>query len=73
MRFAAGLTATGIIGFIIVEALKLLMPALTAWAIGILAAALKLALIGVGLLLAVGAVALAIFLFVRSQRAKTED
>ena len=31
MRFAGGVTVAGIIGFIIVEALKILMVPITAW------------------------------------------
>ena len=51
MRFAAGLTATGVIGWLLLEALKILMIPVTAWVMGLLAAALKIALMA----LAVGA------------------
>ena len=43
MRFAAGLTATGVIGWLLLEALKILMIPVTAWVMGLLAAALKIA------------------------------
>jgi len=72
MKFAAGLTVSGIIGFIILEALKLVLPAVTAWIISILAIALKILLIGVGLVLAAGAIGLAFFLYRRSQRRRAE-
>ena len=49
MRFAAGLTATGIIGFLLLEALKILMVPITAWVMGLLAMALKIFLITAGL------------------------
>ena len=72
MKFAAGLTVSGIIGFIILEALKLIMPAITVWVLGILAIALKILLVGIGLVLAAGAIGLAFFLYKRSQRSRAE-
>lgn len=72
MKFAAGLTVSGIIGFIILEVLKLVLPAVTAWIIGLLAIALKILLIGVGLVLAAGAIGLAFFLYRRSQKSRAE-
>jgi len=52
MKFAAGLTVSGIIG--------------------LLAIALKILLIGVGLVLAAGAIGLAFFLYRRSQKSRAE-
>jgi len=72
MKFAAGLTVSGIVGFIILEALKLLMPAVTAWVLGLLAIALKILLVGIGLALAVAAIGVAIFLYKRSERSRAE-
>ena len=69
MRFAAGLTATGVIGWLLLEALKTLMIPVTAWVMGLLAAALKIALMA----LAVGAVpGLGVFFFLRSRKAQAE-
>jgi hypothetical protein len=69
MRFAAGLTASGIIGFLLLEALKILMVPITAWVMGLLAVALKLLLItlGVGAALGVG-----FFFFRRARKASAE-
>ena len=69
MRFAAGLTASGIIGFLLLEALKILMVPITAWVMGLLALALKLLLItlGVGAALGVG-----FFVYRRSRKASAE-
>ena len=69
MRFAAGLTATGVIGWLLLEALKILMIPVTAWVMGLLAAALKIALMA----LAVGAVlGLGVFFLRRSRKAQAE-
>ena len=69
MRFAAGLTATGVIGWLLLEALKTLMIPVTAWVMGLLAAALKIALMA----LAVGAVlGLGVFFLRRSRKAQAE-
>jgi hypothetical protein len=65
MRFAAGLTASGIIGFLLLEALKILMVPITAWVMGLLALALKIVLIVLGSAAALG---VGFFLYRRSQR-----
>ena len=36
MKFAAGLTVTGILSFIILEALKIIMVPVTTWVLGLL-------------------------------------
>ncbi len=69
MRFAAGLTATGVIGFIIIEALKILMIPVTAWVMGILAIALKVLLVSLGAFAALG---VGVFMFRRSRKASAE-
>jgi hypothetical protein len=69
MRFAAGLTASGIIGFLLLEALKILMVPITAWVMGLLAMALKILLITLGLATAVG---VGIFFYRRSRKAEAE-
>ncbi len=69
MKFAAGLTATGVIGFIILEALKILMVPITAWVMGLLAMALKIALITLGIVAAVG---VCVFFYRRSMKADVE-
>jgi len=53
-RFAAGLTITGIIGFLLLEVLKILMVPITAWVMGLLAMALKIVLVTLGLAVAIG-------------------
>ena len=70
LKFAAGLTASGIIGFLLLEALKILMVPITAWVMGLLALALKILLValGVGAALGVG-----FFFYRRSKRAGAES
>jgi len=72
MRFAAGLTITGALSFIVLEALKIIMVPVTAWVMGLLAVGLKIVLIAlaavlglVGLALAIG---LGVFFYNRSQK-----
>jgi len=72
MRFAAGLTATGIIGFLLLEALKILMVPITAWVMGLLAMALKILLVGLAVVAALGAVGLGVYVYRRTQRASAD-
>jgi hypothetical protein len=72
MRFAAGLTVTGIVGFLLLEALKILMVPVTAWVMGLLAVALKVVLVVLGLILVGIVVGVAVFFYKRSQRASAE-
>ena len=69
MRFAAGLTASGVIGFLLLEALKILMVPITAWVMGLLAIALKVLLVTFGVAAALGA---GFFFYRRSQKANAE-
>jgi len=69
MRLAAGLTATGIIGFLLLEALKILMVPITAWVMGLLMVALKVLLITLGLAAALG---VGVFVYRRSRKARAE-
>ena len=67
MKLAAGLTVSGIIGFILLEALKMLMVPITAWVMGLRALALKVVLVAVGLGAALG---VGVFVLRRSRRAR---
>ena len=69
MRLATGLTATWVIGWLLLEALKILMVPVTAWVMGLLAVVLKIALIA----LAVGAaLGVGVFFFRRARKAQAE-
>lgn len=67
MKLAAGLTVSGIIGFLLLEALKILMVPITAWVMGLLALALKILLVVAGIALALG---VGVFFLRRSQKAR---
>ena len=67
MKLAAGLTVSGIIGFILLEALNLLMVPITAWVMGLLALALKIMLVALGLVAALG---IGVFFIRRSRKAR---
>ena len=69
MRFAAGLTATGLLGWLLLEALKILMVPITAWVMGLLALALKVTLMVVAVVAALGG---GVFFWRRAQRAREE-
>ena len=69
MKFAAGITVSGIIGFLLLEALKILMVPITAWIMGLLALALKIVLLVLGICAALGA---GVFFWKRSQKAQEE-
>ena len=67
MKLAAGLTVTGVIGFILLEALKMLMVPITICVMGLLALALKILLIALGLGAALG---VGVFFLRRSMKAR---
>jgi flagellar basal body-associated protein FliL len=72
MKFAAGLTVSGIVGFILLEVAKLLMPAIAAGIVGFLALLLKILLIAFVIVFALGTVGLVYFFYRRSQRNQVE-
>ena len=49
MKFAASLTATGLLGFLLLEALKILLAPLATWLLGVAMIAAKVALFGLGI------------------------
>lgn len=69
MKFAAGLTVTGILSFLLLEALKIVMVPVTAWVMALLALALKIVLICIVLGVVIG---LGVFFYKRQQKAAAE-
>lgn len=72
MKFAAGLTVSGVIGFIVLEVLKLLLPSLAAGLLAILTFLVKVLLFGIGLAVAGVVIAIAIFLYRRAEKSRAE-
>ncbi|MFH1764963.1 MAG: hypothetical protein ABIF09_12310 [Gemmatimonadota bacterium] len=72
MKFAAGLTISGILGFLLLEALKIIMVPVTAWVMGLLAIALKIVLIALFVLVVGVAVAVGVYFYNRQQRTSAE-
>jgi hypothetical protein len=73
MKFAAGLTVSGIIGFVLLEVLKFLLPTLAAWILALFTFVVKAILFGIGLAVLVAVIGIAIFIYKRSQRSRGED
>jgi hypothetical protein len=69
MKFAAGITVSGIIGLIILEIFKIIGPWVKAWVLGVLAIALKVVLIGLVLLFVLTLVGVGVFFYKRGQKA----
>ncbi len=75
MRFAAGLTVSGIVGFLLLEALKIIMVPVTAWVMGLLAVALKVVvilLVVLAVLLVLLVIGTGVWLYKRRQRNLSE-
>ena len=73
MKFAAGLTVSGILGFVLLEVLKFLLPTLAAWILAFLTFVVKVILFGIGLGVLVAVIGIAIFIYKRSRRSRGED
>ena len=69
MKFAAGVTVTGILGFLLMEALKIVMVPVTAWVLGLLVIALKIFLVMIVLGIVIG---IGVFFYKKQQKATTE-
>lgn len=72
MKFAAGLTVSGVVGFLVLEALKLVVPTVAVWIIAILAFVLKAILILIVLGLVGAVIGLGVFFYKRQQRRTAE-
>ena len=72
MKFAAGLTVSGIVGFLVLEALKLVVPTLAVWIIAILAFVFKAILILMVLGLVGAVIGIGVFFYKRQQRRTAE-
>lgn len=65
MKYAATLTATGIVGLLLLEALKILLAPVAAWLLVVVMFAVKAAVIGLGVILAL---VLSVYVYKRMTR-----
>ena len=65
MKYAATFTATGIVGLLLLEALKILLAPVAAWLLVIAMVAVKAAVIGLGVVLAL---VLSVYMYKRMNR-----
>ena len=65
MKYAATFTATGIVGLLLLEALKILLAPVAAWLLVIVMVAVKAAVIGLGVILAL---VLSVYMYKRMTR-----
>jgi hypothetical protein len=72
MKFAAGLTVSGILGFVLYEVLKLIVPPLASWGLGVLLLVLKILLILVALAVGACVLGIVVFLVKRMKRTRAE-
>jgi ABC-type uncharacterized transport system permease subunit len=67
-KFAATLTVSGLIGFLLLEALKILLAPVAAWLMGFVALAIKVVLVVLGVGLGLAVLALSFWAYRRYRR-----
>lgn len=72
MKFAAGLTVTGILGLLLMEALKIIMVPVSAWLLSVLVVVVKIVLILVAILIAAGVIGVGVWIYRRGKKASAE-
>ena len=72
MKFAAGLTVSGIVGFLLLEALKVVMVPVSGWVLGMLVVLVKIVLVVSVVLLAAGVIGIGVWIYRRGQKASVE-
>ena len=72
MKFAAGLTVTGIVGLLLMEALKIIMVPVSAWLLSVLVVVVKFVLILLAILAAAGVIGVGVWIYRRGKKASAE-
>lgn len=72
MKFAAGLTVTGILGFLLMEIAKLIMPAIAAGIVAFLALVVKILLIALVVMVAAAVLGIGYFFYKRGKKHEVE-
>jgi len=71
-KFAAGLTVSGILGFLLLEALKIVMVPVAAWVLSLLVVVVKIVLVALVVLVAAAVIGVGVWLYKRGQKASAE-
>ena len=71
-KFAAGLTLSGILGFLLLEALKIVMVPVAAWLMGLLVIVVKVVLVALVILAAAAVIGIGVWIYKRGQKASAE-
>ena len=72
MKFAAGLTVSGIVGFLLLEALKIVLVPVSAWVLGMLVVLVKIVLVAFVVLIFAGVIGVGVWLYRRGQKDSVE-
>lgn len=71
-KFAAGLTVSGILGFLLLEALKVVMVPVAGWVMGLLVIVVKVVLVALVILAAAAVIGAGVWIYKRGQKASVE-
>ena len=72
MKFAAGVTVTGVLSLLLLEALKVVMIPVSAWLLGFLVVVVKVILVVLVVSLAVAVIGGGVWLYKRGQKSSVE-
>lgn len=72
MKFAASLTVTGLVGFLILEALKIVLAPVAAWLLAITVVAAKMLLVLLAAVSVLAALGVGVFVYRRMNRRSAE-
>ena len=72
MRFAAGVTVTGVLSLLLLEALKVVLVPVSAWLLGFLVIVVKVVLIVLVVMVAAGVIGGGVWLYKRGQKSSVE-
>ena len=71
-KFAAGLTVSGILGFLLLEALKVVMVPVAGWVMGLLVIVVKVVLVLLVILAAAAVIGGGVWIYKRGQKSSVE-
>ena len=72
MKFAAGLTITGIVSLLLMEALKVIMVPVAGWLLGVMVVLVKIVLVALVILVVAAVIGIGVWIYRRGQKASVE-